>query len=232
VRRVLGWLAQRAPGSPLAMAGFSLGGNLVLKLAAEATDDPVEGLDCALAANPPIDLVACAAAMQRPENWFYVWNFVRWLRTEVTRLHRHFPDLGRPGLEQVRSLVEFDDRYTAPRSGFSGAADYYARSSALPLIPRIAVPGLVVHSADDPFIPAEPFLRARFPANLQFELIGSGGHLGYVSRRRWEGDHRWLEARLVAWLAERWDLASDQHDFASSSSAWGRANPGVSSRHA
>jgi predicted alpha/beta-fold hydrolase len=232
VRRVIVWLARRVPGSRIAIAGFSLGGNLALKLAAESTEDPVEGLDCVLAANPPIDLLTCSTAMQRPENRFYDWNFVRWLRMEVSRLHRLFPELGRPELNRVHSLYDFDDRYTAPRNGFAGATDYYARSSALPLIPRIAAHGLVVHAADDPFIPAEPFLRAQFPASLQFELIARGGHLGYVSRHRWQGDRRWLEARLVAWLAERFGIATDRLDFTSSWPVRGRANLGVSNRHA
>ncbi len=232
VRRVIAWLARRAPGSPIALAGFSLGASLALKLAAEATLEPVEALDCVLAANPPVDLMTCAQAIRRPENRVYDWNFVRWLRSEVARLHRRFPDLGPPELERVDSLFDFDDRYTAPRNGFAGAADYYARSSTLPLIHRITLPGLVVHAADDPFIPAELFLHAQFPATLRFELIGSGGHLGYVSRRPWQGDRRWLEARLAAWLAERWGISTDRLDFASSSLLKGRANLGASSGHA
>jgi uncharacterized protein len=232
VRRVFDWLARRAPGSPIALAGFSLGGNLALKLAAEAADEPVAGLDCVLAANPPIDLQACTEAMRRPENRIYDWNFVRWLRAEVTRLHRRFPDLGRPDLKHVRSLYEFDDRYTAPRNGFSGAADYYARCSTVSLIPRITVPGLVVHATDDPFIPAAPFLCARFPATLRLELTTGGGHLGFVSRRPWQGDRRWLEARLATWLADRWGISTDRLDFAPTSRFREHANLGVSNRHA
>ena len=69
-------------------------------------------------------------------NRIYDWNFLRWLRTVVTRLHRIFPELGPVDLSRIRSVYEFDDRYTAPRNGFASADDYYARSSALPLIPR------------------------------------------------------------------------------------------------
>jgi uncharacterized protein len=74
------------------------------------------------------------------------------------------------------------------------------------LIPRIRVPGLVVHALDDPFIPAEAFRGVRFPSSLALELIESGGHLGYIGRSRGMGDHRWLDARLSAWLAEHWGL--------------------------
>lgn len=204
VRKVIEWLAARGPGSPVALVGFSLGANMALKLAAEAADTPVAGLDAVLAANPPIDLSACTLRIQQPKNRIYDRNFVRLLRAEVGRLHAAFPDLGPVDLGQVRTLYEFDDRYTAPRNGFEGARDYYARSSAGPLIPRITLPGLVIHAEDDPFIPPEPFRSTAFPPGLALELIPHGGHLGYLSRERWGGDHRWLDGRLVAWLASRW----------------------------
>jgi predicted alpha/beta-fold hydrolase len=231
LRAAASWLAERAPESPIGVIGFSLGACLSLKLAAEAADRPVPGLDCVLAANPPIDLAACARTMGRPVNWLYGWNFACWLRREADRLHRTFPELGQPDVSQVRSVYEFDDRYTAPRNGFSSAKDYYARSSVLPLISRIEIPGLVVHALDDPFIPADTFTRACFPDNLRLELTPHGGHVGYVSRRPWLGDHRWLETRLAVWLAARWGLATDRLDLAFSSRVQKPANQGVHPRH-
>ncbi|AMV37427.1 YheT family hydrolase [Planctomyces sp. SH-PL62] len=206
VRAVVDWLAERAPGSPIAVAGFSMGANQALKLAAESSrpDYPGARIDCVLAANPPIDLSLCCRAMRRPENRVYDRSFVRWLGAQVRRLHERFPDLGPAEIEDVRSLYDFDDRYTAPRNGFADAEDYYRRNSAGPLVPEIAVPGLVVHAADDPFIPASAFEAVAFPPNVRFELLPHGGHLGYVSRRPWLGDRRWLETRLAAWLAGRW----------------------------
>jgi predicted alpha/beta-fold hydrolase len=232
VRRVIDWLAPRVPGSRIALAGFSLGANLALKLAAEVPARPAAGLDCVLAANPPIDLAACARAMRRPENRLYDWNFVRWLRGQVARLHRAFPELGRPEVEHVRSVYEFDDRYTAPRNGFASAEDYYARSSSLSLIPRIEHPGLVVHAADDPFIPVEPFLHARFPASLTVELTRHGGHLGYLSRSRWQGSRRWLDARLSAWLSARWGIPISHYHRHSPPRGGGRAYLGARDEHA
>src|SRR5262249_51528397 len=82
---------------------------------------------------------------------------------------------------------------------------YYEQSSAGPLIERIKLPGLVVHALDDPFIPSSPFLRITFPPQLALELIPSGGHLGYLSRDPWGGDHHWLDARLSCWLSRRWN---------------------------
>jgi predicted alpha/beta-fold hydrolase len=204
LRAVLAWLRRRAGRSPIALAGFSLGANLVLKLAAEAAADPADGLDCVLAANPPIDLAACTLQMQRPENRFYDWNFVRWLRAMVRRLHRRFPELGPADLEGVKTLYDFDDRYTAPRNGFASADDYYERCSVVTALARIAIPGLIVCAMDDPFIPPAPLGRVARPSNLAMELLRHGGHLGYLSRRPWQGDRRWLEMRLTAWLNSRW----------------------------
>jgi predicted alpha/beta-fold hydrolase len=204
LRWVAEWMAERAPGSPLALVGFSLGANLVLKLAAESSDDPLPGLDCVLAANPPIDLSECCRHIQRPENRRYDKHFLKLLRSEVARLHAAFPELGPIDLADVKTLYEFDDFYTAPRHGFASAQEYYEKSSAGPLIPQIKVDGLVIHAEDDPFIPPAPFRRVVFPAGLALELIPNGGHLGYVSRRCWDGDRRWLDTRLAAWLAARW----------------------------
>jgi predicted alpha/beta-fold hydrolase len=206
VRAVVDHLAGSAVGSPIAVVGFSLGANLALKLAAEASRPSYPGArpDSVVAANPPIDLSACCRAMQRPSHRLYDRSFTRWLRAQTRRLHDRFPELGPAGLERVRSVYDFDDFYTAPRNGFHGAEDYYRRSSAGPLVAEIVIPGLVVHAADDPFIPASAFDAVRFPANVRFELLPAGGHLGYIARRPWRGDRRWLETRLAAWLAERW----------------------------
>jgi predicted alpha/beta-fold hydrolase len=211
LRRVAEWMAACAPGSPIALIGFSLGANLALKLAAEASENPVQGLDCVLAANPPVDLAACCREIARPGNRVYDRSFVRLLSAEVAKLHALFPGLGPVDLRKVKSLFDFDDSYTAPRNGFRGAHEYYARSSAAGFIPTITVPGLVVHSRDDPLIPAALFDGIRFPPRLELEMTVSGGHVGYLSRRPWEGDRRWLEGRLVAWLVDRWGQEQYEH---------------------
>jgi predicted alpha/beta-fold hydrolase len=232
LRAAMDWLADRSAGSAVALVGFSLGGNLALKMAAEAAHRPVSGFDCVLAASPPLDLRACALAISRPENWIYNWNFVRWLRAQATRLHQAFPDLGPPGLEGVRTVYQYDDRYTAPRNGFASADDYYVRSSAGPLLPRIVLPGLIVHAADDPLIPAEPVARARRPPSLRLELTSQGGHLGYISQAPWWGGRRWLETRLAAWLADRWGISTVPFDQIRSRLLWHRANDGGCYRNA
>lgn len=207
VRAVADWLEAESSSSPIALIGFSLGGNLVLKLAAEASQQPLNGLDCVLAANPPLDLSACCVNMKRRSRRLYDRNFVKLLRGEVNKLHAASPDLGPVDLNGVETLYDFDDRYTAPMHGFSSAEDYYAQSSAGPLLNRIQVPGLVVHAEDDPFIPADSYRNLTFPPRLELELVPTGGHLGYISRTRWGGDRRWLDSRLCLWLRNRWETA-------------------------
>lgn len=205
VRQVAFWLGARAPGAPIALVGFSLGGNLVLRLAAEAADTPVPGLDCVVAANPPIDLAASCLQIQTARGGLYDRNFVRLLTRDIRRLHAQYPDLGPVDyLARVRTLYDFDQLDTARRHGFAGADAYYDQCSAAPILGRIAVPGLVVHAEDDPFIPPDAFRRAIFPSRLALELIPSGGHLGFLARGRAGGFVRWLDARLTAWLASRW----------------------------
>lgn len=206
LREVVKWLDARTPGSPIGLIGFSLGANLVLKLASEAATEPLPILSCVLAANPPIDLAASARLIQRPENRLYDWNFVRWMRRMVRQLHDRFPDLGPVELNGVQTLYDFDDRYTAPRNGFGTADDYYRRCSLSTALAQIQVPGLIVHALDDPFVTSEPLLKAERPESLTVELVPYGGHLGYLSRRPWEGDRRWLDARLATWLKAHWGI--------------------------
>lgn len=206
VRAVVDWLADRAPGSPIAAVGFSLGASLSLRLAAEADAPAPASLDCVVAANPPLDLLSCALRMRERRNRFYDRSFARWLRADIARLHQWFPDLGPIDLRGVRSIYDFDDRYTAPRNGFASAEDYYTRCAVGPILSRIQVPGLIVHAADDPFIPVQAFHDATLPPTVKLELWPTGGHLGYISRSPWRGDRRWLETRLAHWLARRWSL--------------------------
>src|SRR5262249_10837683 len=145
------------PTSPLAMVGFSLGGNIVLKLAAEAAALPLPNLARVAAVNPPIDLEGCAGLLALPRNRLYERHFVQVLLDLVRQQERHFPDQPPVRFPRRMTLRLFDDLYTAPRGGFRDALDYYHRGASRPLIPRIQVPTLILTARDDPFIAAEPF---------------------------------------------------------------------------
>ena len=151
------------------MAGYSLGGNLTLKLAGELGADGFPALKAVAAVSPVIELEACMRAIERRQNRIYEWNFCRNLQGRMRRKARTLPELfDISGLWKVWSIRQFDDRYTAPHHGFDGASDYYHRASAMRVIDRVARPALIISAADDPFVPPEIFSApavARQPAH-------------------------------------------------------------------
>ena len=184
----------------IAVSGYSLGGNLALKLAGEyGANAPRELLGVA-AVSPIIEIEECTRALERPENWIYEWNFVRDLKRRMRRKGRLLPgvyDLGVLG--SIRTVREFDERLTAPHFGFRNASDYYHRASAMRVIDRIRVPALVITSEDDPFVPSQPFKDPKVAGNPHIELhvCEHGGHCGFIADRRGEDDGYWAEARII-----------------------------------
>jgi uncharacterized protein len=166
----------------LLVVGFSLGGNLLLKFLAEhAADLPLRG---AAAVSAPIDLAAAARRILMRRNRVYHWNLLRAMKAEALAPAAELAPSERMAIEQARNIVEFDDRFVAPRNGFAGAADYYARNSSERFLPAIRVPTLVVHALDDPWIPPNAYRRVRWADNhhLRRALSPGGGHVGFHAR--------------------------------------------------
>lgn len=203
---VLRELAATAGLARMAVAGYSLGGNLALKLAGEYGADAPAALRAVGAVSPILEVSACVHALERPANSAYQWNFVRGLRDRMRRKDRHHPGtfpIGR--LDSVRSVRQFDDLFTAPHFGFADAEDYYHRVSALRVVDRIAVPTLVISAADDPFVPASLFDDPALRRNPVVTTIVTrhGGHCGFVSAPgRGEDDGYWAESTIVAFARQ------------------------------
>lgn len=199
IRRVIEELIKTDHLPRLFVAGFSLGGNMVLKLAGEYGDDPppeVLGI-CAVSAS--VDLRASTLHMALRRNWIYHQDFLRRLKNRLIRKKKLFPDLyDISGLGDINSIEQFDDRFVAPAFGFADARDYYAKASSLPLIKRIRIPTLIMHAEDDPFIPFAPLRDPSVAANPYVLLIATerGGHVAFLSANAGE-DRFWAENRLV-----------------------------------
>jgi predicted alpha/beta-fold hydrolase len=186
------------------VAGYSLGGNLALKLAGDHGDTAPAALRGVCAVSPVMELAQCVDALERRQNVVYQWNFVRGLRGRMRRKARWYPDrfpIDRLGA--IRSVREFDEVFTAPHFGFDGASDYYHRASAMRVVDRIRVPALVITAKDDPFVPSEPFRDPRVTSNPNIEVIVArhGGHCGFITAANGVDDGYWAERKIVEFAA-------------------------------
>jgi uncharacterized protein len=185
----------------IALVGYSMGGNLVLKLAGEwGQQKPL----CAVAAVcPAIDLVLGADALHEPLNRAYEWNFLRGLRRRYARKQELFPAdyLAPEQIGPVRSIREFDHKIVARYCGFRDADDYYYRAASARVIDRVAVPTFVLQALDDPFIRLSADTREKILANPHIKFVETrhGGHCAYLSRDLGNEIH-WAEAMVIRFL--------------------------------
>jgi predicted alpha/beta-fold hydrolase len=183
----------------LFLAGFSLGGNMILKLAGEYGDNPPTELLGICAISPSVDLRASTLHMAQRRNWIYHQDFLRRVKNRIRRKKKLFPDLYDISvLSDIHSIEEFDDRFIAPAFGFGDARDYYAKASSLPWIRHIRIPTLIIHAEDDPFIPFAPLRDPSVAGNPYVLLLAPerGGHVAFLSANAGE-DRFWAENRLV-----------------------------------
>ena len=207
VRAVIAELIEREGLAEIFAAGFSLGGNLVLKMAGEMGEGAPGELRAVAGVSPSLDLAACASSLEAPRNWIYERYFVRRLKRRILRKAELFPERYRlNGMDEIRSIRQFDDRITAPYSGFRDAADYYFRASALRVIERIRRPALVVAAQDDPMVPFASFDRPEIREQPFIRLIAprNGGHCGFISR--WGGERFWVEGVVVEYFRRQSQL--------------------------
>lgn len=192
--------------SRFALIGFSMGGNLVLKLAGEWGSAGPAQFRAVAAVCPAMDLAASADALHEPANRIYEYYFLMQLFRRFRLKAKLFPaqfDAGR--LRGVSTLRLFDDRITAFYCGFAGADDYYARAAASNLVDRVAVPALIVHAKNDPFIRVLPETLRRIEANQNITYVETddGGHCAFVGERNGDStdDGRWAEREAVEFVA-------------------------------
>lgn len=189
------------PGSRLFVAGFSLGGNLALKMAGEAGEHPVPGLAGVASVAAPIDLMRCSELITSIP--FYDRFYVKGLVQQVTWHERRRPHLT-PTVwpRAMKSLRVFDDVYTAPRGGFDGVFDYYTKAAPAPIIPRISVPTFLLTSRDDPFVWAPAYEQLPNRPGQKIVIAEGGGHLGFLGPDG-QGGLRWAETQVINWLVRQ-----------------------------
>ena len=202
---VLREVAARDGIESVVVAGYSLGGNLALKLAGDYGATPPPQLRGVCAVSPVLELAACVRSLERRPNIVYQWNFVRGLKARMRRKAQCFPDrFPLQRLPGIRTVREFDEIYTAPHFGFASAEDYYHRASAMRVVDRISVPALVITAEDDPFVPAQPFRDPAIAANPHIRLLLTehGGHCGFYEAPVNGYDGYWAERKIVEFAAQ------------------------------
>jgi predicted alpha/beta-fold hydrolase len=186
-------------------AGYSMGGNLVTKMAGEYGEDVPRALRGVCAVCPALNLSACADALERRDNYLYQRHFVKGLMARYARKARLFPDrYTRNGFGPIRTVREFDDAITAPCFGYRDAEEYYEAAGAKRVISQVRVPALVITAEDDPFVPYVSFLAVRVERNpaIRFVAPEHGGHCAFISSRT--GTERfWAEQRIVEFCEAR-----------------------------
>ena len=200
VGAVVDYYTKRFGLQRVALVGYSMGGNLVLKLAGEWGARPPL---CSVAAVcPAIDLAAGSDALHEPANRMYEWHFLRRLMRRYRLKTSLFPEIyTKAGIGPIRSLREFDDKIVAPYCGFRDADDYYYKAASARVIDRVAVPTLILLALDDPFIRLTPETRAKILANpnIHFVETAHGGHCAYLGSERGDDIH-WAESTIIRYL--------------------------------
>jgi uncharacterized protein len=204
-------LRAEAPGRAVVLAGFSLGGNQLVKWLGERGEDLPSEVRGAVAVSVPFDLARCASALDGPGFWPWVYRerFLRRLRRKALRKAVEHP--GRIDADAVRratTFSEYDGLVTAPLHGFESAEDYWTRSSAARFVSGVRRPLLLLSADDDPLVPAAslPVLAAGQNPSVALEVTRGGGHVAFVSGTPWRPGY-WAEERAVDFLVRRLDGA-------------------------
>jgi predicted alpha/beta-fold hydrolase len=191
---------RRLTGAPLFVVGFSLGGNVTLKLAGELGEEARGLLAGVCAVSTPIDLHTCVRALAEPRNFIYQRRFLSRLKDRVRRRNLQDPQMYTlEHLPKIRTIEDFDDHYTARLFGFGTAANYFATQSSNQFLERIRVPTLLVQAKDDPLIPYRVYDHPAFGANPHLHLLSvdHGGHLGFLARRN---PRFWVDGVVMDWI--------------------------------
>lgn len=199
-RAAIFWLQERFPNSPVTLLGFSLGANIALKMAGEDGENPSGNLNGVVAVSPPLDLEASVKLLIHKKNQLFNDYFVKCLLRDIEILHQYFSDIPMPSFPKPLNVYQFDDLYTAPRSGFLNAKDYYTQSSSKRFINSIHIPTFILYAKDDPVIARRTFLHLPHKDNFDILITSRGGHVGWLGHTGKFARYRWMDKAVVNWV--------------------------------
>ena len=182
---VVNYVLSKTKYTAIYLCGFSLGGNIILKYLGENRDRPHQ-LKAAVAVSTPVDLYDSLGALQQRTNWVYRWSFLKDLKKKYNAKLKVFPnELSKENKRKIKSLLLFDELYTAPANGFDNALDYYKKSSSKQFLAKINIPTLIINALDDSFLNAKcyPKKEAEHNDKLFLEMPAFGGHVGFMTSK-------------------------------------------------
>ncbi len=199
VFEVLKSLKKDFPLSPIILIGFSLGGNIVLKLAGELKSKAHQYISKVISINAPIDLYQSIKLFSAPQNKFYEKYFLKLMKKDFYYRQKIFQDIASINFPEDMCFMDFDELYTAPVFGFNNAIDYYKKCSAKNFIPNIQVKCNILFAKDDPLICKDVFENLHINDNTTIFFTNNGGHMGYIGRPTFKGIY-WLDNILLSWI--------------------------------
>jgi uncharacterized protein len=214
LRDAVRYVARECPESPIHLVGFSLSGNIALKYLGERPDEVDPQVASAVAICPSSDLPESQVELRKRLTGLYDRYFTKMLLRSLVQYEGHASSPAQFGGRRPRTLLEFDEAVTAPLWGFEGAGAYYEQVSAVQWLDRIRVPTFLLTADDDPIVPARSFASAAPSPAVTLVLTRSGGHLGFIAKRgNGDPDNRWMEWRIVDWIAEHARAAGPRPDL-------------------
>ncbi len=202
ILEVLKAIYAETPDTQIILVGFSLGGNIVLKLAAELSIGNLNILKKIIAINPPVDLKSSVELLAAPKNRIYEKYFIRLLKQDINYRCKKFPGLRKIDFPKKFHFYDYDNLYTAPEYGFKDNFDYYKRASSKFLISAITTDTNILFSEDDPIIKIQDFQNFIMPQNVHLFKTKRGGHLGYLAMPGKSRGIFWMDNILLDWIFE------------------------------
>ncbi len=180
------------------LIGFSLGGNLTLKYLGERTAHSI--IKKSIVFSVPLNLHSSCLQISKPSNWMYSNRFLKSLKNKIIQKSKVMEGININGMEKIRSLIQFDDHFTAPLHGYSNAIDYYKQCSALYFLKNISIPAHIVNAQNDPFLSEDcyPEEQLKNHAFITFESPKHGGHVGFAQFNK--NGLYWSEARALRFI--------------------------------
>ncbi len=202
IHHVNDWLSMHYPHSPITLTGFSLGANLVLKLAGEIgrNDYPNFNLDSVIAISPPLNLAASVKLLLHKKNHFFNAYFTKRLIKDINQKRLFISSLPNLNADKIKSVLDFDEHVTAPQNGFKNAKDYYEKSSSGSYIHDIKIPTLILHAKDDPFIGNADFYQIHKKNNIDLLITQFGGHVSWIGKTDQSFNFRWMDRVILKWI--------------------------------